>query len=650
MVGFEHNATPYALRRGYANMLYVRASAEDRKFLMGHKTNSDIYSHYHSAISTVHVQELFRDVRAIGAVEMHGLSLNRLQQLPQTISPEGWERIEQDPDVIQYGLETSQINADLREQYGSIAAAVRSCDHRVRDLLASTARLKNRRRVLVRRIYEEEYRRAFVECAYPQVSITSTLMTTVNHHPEPGPTPVDGTVAGDACDWMLQLEQEEEYAQQLGDYETIISEDSPFNEPEIDSTDQSLMTDDIMEMHLDSAASFPLQLPGEPEAIRLHKINDGSARPKNMTITRVREAMSSGGLTDAILSNIMVEVFSATHRTGKYIPGEEPVLGTTICRFSGVDLSSDWHSPETAHAAHAAVLQNAAKEAFEKHLLPLGTPCTYHSQGPTKKKNPKLCGFNDFKTRRQQISHVFTHTLTLHKQHHESGNIPHGEWHCYYDGCAVLTTSANTDRKKVSKVLLSTTSSFSSKQSYLSHLYQQHRLSPLATEAVLWCGICERFLEWEQFGASKDEHFEMHWEEVWGLVAEHGYAGQFDNGRRTIPSFCPFCLHNEDLSPSERISKAMNLLDRTAYPRHIATHFDILESDAVHLCPCYPTTCSYQEKMTPKELANHLSIVHVVERAEVSRVEARKNRKILSERSENVQGGAEGGPSKKARM
>jgi hypothetical protein len=100
MVGFEHNATPYTLRIGYANMLYVRASAEDRKFLMGHRTNSEIYSHYHSAISTVHVQELFRDVRAIGAAEMNGLSLNRLPQLPQTISPEGWKRIEQDPKVI----------------------------------------------------------------------------------------------------------------------------------------------------------------------------------------------------------------------------------------------------------------------------------------------------------------------------------------------------------------------------------------------------------------------------------------------------------------------------------------------------------------------------------------------------------------------
>jgi hypothetical protein len=228
-----------------------------------------------------------------------------------------------------------------------------------------------------------------------------------------------------------------------------------------------------------------------------------------MTIARVQEAMSSGGLTDAALSDIMVEVFSATHRSGKYIPGEETVLGTSICRFSTVDLSLDWHAPEAAHSSHATVLRNAANEAFEKHPLPLDVPCTYYSQGPTKKKNPKLCQYNNCKTRQQIIQHVFDHTLKLHNQHHEVGNIPHGEWHCYYESCAVLTSTLS-DAKKAAKVLLSTTSVFTSKQSYLSHLCQEHRLSPLAVEPILWCGICEHFLEWVQFGTANDEHFKMH--------------------------------------------------------------------------------------------------------------------------------------------
>jgi hypothetical protein len=136
-------------------MLYVKSSAEDRKFLMGHKTNSEIYSHYHSAISTVHMQELFREVRAIDIAELNGLSLNRLQHLPQSISPDGWQRMKENPEIIQYNLEISQINTDLRELYGSTAAAVRSCDYRIPKLLAATAGLKNCRRALLKRIYKE---------------------------------------------------------------------------------------------------------------------------------------------------------------------------------------------------------------------------------------------------------------------------------------------------------------------------------------------------------------------------------------------------------------------------------------------------------------------------------------------------------------
>ncbi|PMD28588.1 hypothetical protein NA56DRAFT_696366 [Hyaloscypha hepaticicola] len=200
---------------------------------------------------------------------------------------------------------------------------------------------------------------------------------------------------------------------------------------------------------------------------------------------------------------IKVEILDA------WLPGEEPHLGTSICRFSGVDLSLDYHSPEATHSAHAAAVRHPAEEAFEKHLLPLDVPCTYHSQGPTKKQNPKLCGWTRSKTRQEQAGHVFGHTLTHHKLHHAVGRIPHGVWHCYYDGCAFITTSPSINTKH-SKVHLSTTSIFSLEQTYLRHLYQEHSLSPIGAESVLWCGICEQFLEWIQFGPGKDENFNIH--------------------------------------------------------------------------------------------------------------------------------------------
>jgi hypothetical protein len=630
-------------------MLCARVSEEDRKFLMGHKTNSDIYSSYHSAISSVSVQELFRNVRSTNAVELTGLSVNRLQDLPQTISLEGWQRIDQDPEVIQAHLELSRLKAELQELHGSTAVALRLGDRRA-PFLAATARLKNRRLLLCHRIYTEEYRRAFtltgrvhVPIPVPAPTLSTPETMTISHHhaEEPDPLLIDNeTVLRDARNWMRQVEQEEELVQELGEYKTIMAE-RPLSSQEDGVTEDDIIAEEEEE-RMDP--TFPEGLPPPPlqlfegsDTIRLHKINNGGARPKNMTITRVREAMSSGGLTDAALSDLMVKVFSATHRTGKYIPGEEPLLGTAICCFSGVDLSSQKTPPEVAHTAHATVLQRAAKEAFEKYLLPLEKQCICYRYGPSGKYQPTLCQFARFKTCREQIAHIFHHTLVNHKLHYAAGTIPDREWHCHLDGCVVLTTATEPTPKKSQhgpKVLLSTTSIFSSKWGYLRHLYQEHHISPTAMESVKWCGICEHFLEWDHCGTSIDNHFETHWEETWRLVAEHGYTGQYDQGRRTIPSFCPFCLHDEHLSPSDRISTAMNFLFNDAYKKHVAMHLDTSGFDLMN-CPCFPKTCLYGEKMTRIDMASHLSSVHGIERCKVSRAE--RGRKVLSEKSVNIQ-------------
>lgn len=121
-----------------------------------------------------------------------------------------------------------------------------------------------------------------------------------------------------------------------------------------------------------------------------------------MSITRFREAISSRGYTNAALSNLMVKVFFAAHKFNKFIPGKEPLLGTYTCRFSGVDLSSNYYAPKAAHCAYAKEVNKAAKEAFEEHLSPFELLCSYYAQGLLKLVNPKLCGFSSFKTRRNQ--------------------------------------------------------------------------------------------------------------------------------------------------------------------------------------------------------------------------------------------------------
>ncbi|CZR64491.1 uncharacterized protein PAC_14389 [Phialocephala subalpina] len=92
----------------------------------------------------------------------------------------------------------------------------------------------------------------------------------------------------------------------------------------------------------------------------------------------------------------------------------------------------------------------------------------------------------------------------------------------------------------------------------------------------------------------------------------------------------------------------MNLLDRADYPKHIAMHFDDADLDSIHPCPCFPKICSYQGNMTLTELTSHLSHVHSIQKAKVSREERHKNAIVLSERSVNIQTAiGEGKPSKK---
>ena len=572
----------------------------------------------------------------------------------------------------------SQIRSDLCKLYGSTSAAIRACDSRVESLIVTTAHLKNRRRVLMAAIYQEEWRMAFrgydhLQCtihplesgcmpAQAALADVSTQMLKVakdkkaiyqsNNFGTTGfvdsgeyecdeekDDPVrysefeissaDNTSA-DARSWMLEVAKDEEAVQSLDNLEMINAVD--FYGHEVQDEDayeqSSLMTDNDFEKNSNPCISLRRCLSEGSEAIRRHNINDGFAIPKNMSITRFRDAVSSGGYTDTALSDLMVEVFSAAHKSGKFITGEEPMPGTYACRFSGVDLSSNNHAPEAAHSSHSEMVQKAARDAFEENLLPLDSPCSYYAQGPLKLANPKLCGFTSFMNRSHQIQHFFVHTLVLHQKNYAAGNIPRGEWHCYYNGCAILTTIPTTGNiREAPKILLSTSSIFNLEQEYLRHLYCEHRVSPIAVESVLWCGICEHFLECTQFATTKDDHFATHWEEVWGLIRKHGHTGQFDNGRRTVPSFCPFCLHNESLSPSERISATMSQVTRGSYSDHIAAHIDHPVFPSTCFCPCFPINCTYQHKMLLQDLASHLSNVHGIEMPKTTRKEQRETQK-----------------------
>ena len=69
---------------------------------------------------------------------MHKLSLNRIQQLPKTISKEERLRVQQDPEIDEAGLGNSWMKSELCESYGLTSAAIHVCDPLIENLVAQT--------------------------------------------------------------------------------------------------------------------------------------------------------------------------------------------------------------------------------------------------------------------------------------------------------------------------------------------------------------------------------------------------------------------------------------------------------------------------------------------------------------------------------
>jgi hypothetical protein len=57
---FQNRLTGYAWRRSVAYLLDSETTQENRKFLMGHRSDSKVFSSYQSKVSGVDLQALFR--------------------------------------------------------------------------------------------------------------------------------------------------------------------------------------------------------------------------------------------------------------------------------------------------------------------------------------------------------------------------------------------------------------------------------------------------------------------------------------------------------------------------------------------------------------------------------------------------------------
>ncbi|OBT90547.1 hypothetical protein VE02_00995 [Pseudogymnoascus sp. 03VT05] len=155
--GLEDRLTVYCLRRGVAFTLALKTSSDNRRFLIGHKTASRIYSEYASKTATVDLAALYRgrDPRAIK--QMSSMLLNSSTTAPQIISNEGRARAMLDSKYCAQRSIAVALREKIVRHHGTLAAAARSSDPDFVKYKLCHNRTRNALRAACEKIYRLEY-------------------------------------------------------------------------------------------------------------------------------------------------------------------------------------------------------------------------------------------------------------------------------------------------------------------------------------------------------------------------------------------------------------------------------------------------------------------------------------------------------------
>lgn len=163
--GFENRLIAYCLRRGVAYVLATKTTAENRRFLMGHRPRSMAYSAYHSRISTIDFPAMFRDIETRPVTALSGISLNRSDEVPLRISEQGMQKVMLQDDVQAATKELDNIRAAILQKHPGLSAAARTSDPLWEDYRVAYRIRRSLMESVVRRVYAEEYKQHHKERA-----------------------------------------------------------------------------------------------------------------------------------------------------------------------------------------------------------------------------------------------------------------------------------------------------------------------------------------------------------------------------------------------------------------------------------------------------------------------------------------------------
>lgn len=646
--GFQSRMSGYAWRRGVAYLLDAQTSAGARRYLMGHKSNSEIYSAYMSKTSPVDLQGIFRNLEQQNLQPMMCISLNKRQDAPKKISTAEHEAALMDSGYQALVAEVMALHEALCQEYGSLVASSRAADPRFDDFRRLTYKQYSLKATLIRKRFGEEYDAFFktTTClvAPPPPSIA---MKGLREHEE----------EGDSSQSLFVVPQRDLATSSASSPRSLSSLPASESRPSIptaclDADEDEIQIDPALLAEGEPTSSFEasieemrLQMEGEEEGemeeektlgaeeerpsgeegggegastaiegldvqpnstTRLHGLpgkpgfyvynTRGSRYHFGSGVCMNMNGLFNSGQDEAELASRLIECFLTTHAIDAFYPGEEPFPGTYCCRFCNISLTrtkspaaADEDHPSSHVHRHVHACAKAAALAWAQSDLEQRVdykrPCSYqYIADENSTRASRSCG-NVATSVQGAYNHLQNHML--HMETAVAGSHQKG-YHCSFQHCAGDHSPSLPQSIGELKA----------------HLLQVHGIwyKRTLTAEVEFCQYCETWLSGSE---DPKAHLELHAIDALDLIKATGYVG-FTAGRSLRPDLCVFCYHDHTLTLRERIYPIAHV----GYTQHIAVHLRRIGDDDALRCPAYPEMCRCDALLSKIELKEHLQKIH----------------------------------------
>ncbi|EME47690.1 hypothetical protein DOTSEDRAFT_32084 [Dothistroma septosporum NZE10] len=643
--GFEHRLIAYCMRRGVAYVLANQTNEENRKYLMGHKTGSKVFSAYHSKVSTIDFPAMFRSLSSRPVNAQYGMMLNQSSEAPAMLSRQGHDAVMQDEDVVATQMQMDVIRRKILEQHNSLAAAARTSEPLWDDYKAASEQRISLVQTLTRRLYAEEYEQHFAQLPTGKPAPLNSVQRRDDHsHQNDGGLDQLAATGGSNSDdhdhdhdhddddddsglFVSESQNDDERAIQ-SDADKTLHEAMELLDPQLRQSsgtgDESFPADFVESLIGDEPTTPPpplevyqdgnitqddgddtaqvqtLSASENTQSMRLHGLPpDVFGKGKNRVLLKGQSAyddmnaeLAGAEGDEAALCDTMLRWFNVAHPIDAFPLGEQPLPGTYDCHFCGKDLAKIHHAHEHTRACAEADATSRSKQLLQA-ACPPEQACQYQECGT----GPAFKTFVDcgktFSNSKDKGEHMRNHVRSMTKKNAHGSKVPT----CFFGDCASNPEGGRLRRDGPD---------FDSPEDLLAHMWDEHCVSTLKTANATYCDYCHTWLlqphEWYT-------HARVHLNDARTLVKEYGYGGM-TAGRTIIPRLCPFCYHDDALPAHKRIFT----FGRDAILKHLVVHLSELKNDGgCTICPCYPSMCTKVRDMDAVQMSAHLEDVHKLE-------------------------------------